>query len=112
MGLPSSIRHGHGRLPDGTLSTVAKHSTVHKGAGGRRHTLRRTLQPHPERPIIYRCNLLALSLSCRTTLQVVGVGLAGTAVSLALLINSQLDADGAYGGWLFFHMFQAAWGTC
>ena len=33
----------------------------------------------------------------RTTLQAVGVGLAGTAVSLALLINSQLDADGAYG---------------
>lgn len=33
----------------------------------------------------------------RTTLQAVGLGLAGTAVTLALLINSQLDADGAYG---------------
>ncbi|KAL4428459.1 hypothetical protein ABPG75_002548 [Micractinium tetrahymenae] len=33
----------------------------------------------------------------RTTLQGVAVALAGTAVTLAILINSQLDADGAYG---------------
>lgn len=33
----------------------------------------------------------------RTTLQAVGIGLAATAVTLTLLINSQLDADGAYG---------------
>jgi hypothetical protein len=34
---------------------------------------------------------------CRTTLQAAGLGLMATAVSLTLLINSQLDADGAYG---------------
>jgi hypothetical protein len=34
---------------------------------------------------------------CRTTLQGVGVGLMATAVTLTVLINSQLDADGAYG---------------
>lgn len=33
----------------------------------------------------------------RTTLQGVAVALAATAVTLAVLINSQLDADGAYG---------------
>lgn len=34
---------------------------------------------------------------CRTTLQGAGIALAGTAVVLSVLINSQLDADGAYG---------------
>lgn len=34
---------------------------------------------------------------CRTTLQGVAVALAATAVTLTVLINSQLDADGAYG---------------
>lgn len=33
----------------------------------------------------------------RTTLQAAGLGLMATAVSLTLLINSQLDTDGAYG---------------
>ena len=46
---------------------------------------------------LHTAHLPRHGLLCRTTLQVVGVGLAGTAVSLALLINSQLDADGAYG---------------
>ena len=48
----------------------------------------RLLGTYEVRPVLARL---------RTTLQAVGVGLAGTALALSLLISSQLDADGAYG---------------